>query len=257
MNKSYILLGMCCFVLCTCFGQNIDRIRGTSWINIDYIKDMENYLPCECIDSINYYYYISIASKFINDDVDDEEKVPEGIVNSVIQTEPALFYILFADSIKYIIAVDSESKYGELTLSGDTLLLIDSISSKKFIKSTIPFDFSKNQYPSYLDNITLLNNALLSRGYPSIQTILEEDSLGCNCNAWLGNINMIYSYKTRKSWVLEIYNGFLHIYKITNTLESDPLDPILKKEIKRLKWVTNGNERQPRKKDYPVFVSPY
>jgi hypothetical protein len=216
MNKFYILLGMYCFVLCNCFGQNIDRIRGTSWINIDYIKDMKNYLPCECIDSINYYYYISIASKQVNDDMNDEENMPEGILNSVIQTEPALFYILFADSIKYIIAVDSESKYGELILNGDTLLLIDSVSSKKFVKSIFTFDFFGDKYTSDLDNITLLNKALSLRGYPSIQTILKEDSLDFDCNAWLGNINMIYSYKTRKSWVLEIYNGFLHIYKITN-----------------------------------------
>jgi hypothetical protein len=218
---------------------------------------MEDYLPCECFDSINYYFYISIAPKFIDKDMEiDIQKIPEGVLHQVIETEPTQFYILSADSTKYIISIDSENKDFELTLKGDTLLLIDSISSKKFIKSLIPYEGFWNKCTNCLDNITLLNKALSLRGYPSIQTILKEDSLSLDCNAWLGNRNMIYSRKTvKKCWVVKIFDGYLHIYKVSNH-HRDPLDPILKKEIKRLKWITNGTERQPREEEYPIFVSP-
>jgi hypothetical protein len=74
----------------------------------------------------------------------------------------------------------------------------------------------------------------LSRGYPTIQTILKEDSLNFYCNAWQDNLNMIYSRGKPKSWVLEIIDGYLYIRKIID--HADPLDPIKTKLIKILKW---------------------
>jgi len=236
-------------------GQNINSIRGTSWISLDYIRDMENYLPCECSDSINYYSFISIAPKLVADDTMEEQYIPEGVLNYIIQTEPTQFYILDSDSTKYIISGDSKKRNFELTLNGDTLFLIDGISSNKFIKSVIPFDFWEDKYSVYSENITLFNKSLSLRGYPTIQKILKEDSLRMDCNAWLGNRNIIYSRDKRKSWVLEINNGYLYIEKIINP-NRDPLDAIKTKVIKKLKWVTNGKERLSRKKEYPVWTSP-
>lgn len=251
MNKLYVLLAIYCFVLFTCSGQNIDRIRGTNWISVDYIEQMKNRLPCECADSVNYCFYISIASENINAGNNEEDEIiPEGIINNIIQTEPTPFYILFSDSIKYIISVDYKSKYGELTLNGDTLFLIDRISSKKFIKSTIPFDFFGNKYTSYLDNITLLNNALSLRLYPSIQTILKEDSLRMDCNAWLGDINMVYNQKG-KFWILEIIDGYLFIRKVVK--HEDPLAPITTKVIKVLKWNNDSNIIIPKYEKIKIF----
>jgi len=238
-----------------CNGQNIDSIRGTSWISLDYIRDMENYLPCECFDSINYCWFISIAPKLVADDTMKEQQIPKGILNYVIQTEPTQFYILDADSAKYVISVDSKNKDFELTLNGDTLLLINSIGSSKFIKSSIPFvDFFESKSSVGFENITLFNKSLSLRSYPTIQEILKEDSLRMGCNAWLGNRNMIYAPNTKKSWVLEIKNGYLYIEKVIK--HDDPLDPIKTKMIKKIKWVTNGKERLSRKEKYPVWTSP-
>jgi len=239
-----------------CNSQNIDSIRGTSWISLDYIKDMENYLPCECFDSTNYYFYISIASKFSDVGMENgEQKNPDGILHQVIETEPTQFYILDNDSARYIISIDSKNGDFELTLNGDTLLLTNNIGSSKFIKSAIPFDFWKSKNSVSLDNITLLNKSLSLRGYPFVQTILKEDSLRMVCNAWLGNRNMIYAPNTKKSWVLEINNGYLYIEKVINP-NSDPLDAVKTKVIRKLKWVTNGKERLSRKEKYPVWTSP-
>ena len=238
-----------------CNSQNIDSIRGTSWISLDYIRDMENYLPCECFDSINYYNYISIVPKFVDEDIEnDEQMIPEVVLHQVIQTEPTLFYILDADSTKYVISEDSKNRDFELILNGDTLLLIDSIGSSKYIRSTIPFDFWESKYSIVLDNITLLNKSLSLRGYPTIQSILKEDSLKMFCNAWLGNRNMIGAPKTKKSWVLEINNSYLYIEKVIN--HRDPLDAVKTKLFKKLKWVTNGKERLSRKEKYPVWAGP-
>lgn len=218
-------------------GQNIDNIRGLNWLSVDYIENMRDYLPCECMDSINYPYYISIASK----KTDKEERIPEGVLNYVSETEPTPFYILSEDSTKYIISLDSENKKFELSLKTDTLFLANSIYNKKFIKSKIDFDFIKNTNAHYLDNISLLNKSLLSRGYSTIQIILKEDSLGFDCNGWLGNLNIIYSYKTQKSWVLEIKNGYLYIQEVLN-LERDPLDSVKTVNIEKLQWIIQKRE---------------
>jgi hypothetical protein len=217
---------------------------------------MENYLPCECFDSINYYFYISIAQKYDREER-DEDKIPECVLHYIIQTEPHQYYIIDIDSEKCFISGEDENwntKTFELTLKGDTLLLIDSVGSHKFIKSSLPFDFLKNTSHISLENITLLNKSLSLRGYPTIQSILKEDSLSMDCNAWLGKRNMIYAPKTKKSWVLEINNGFLHIEKVIK--HSDPLDAVKTKVIRKLKWVTNGKERLPRKEKYPIWTSP-
>jgi len=262
MEKYFLfLLG---FIFCwifTCKGQNIDNIRGTNWISVDYIKDMENYLPCECLDKYDCYY-ISIASTIINedrneeeDDGDNDDKFPEICINYIIQTESRGFYIISEDSNKYVISgADGnwKPKIFELILVNDTLLLIDSISSKKFIKSSIPFDFCEDKYTNYLDNIILLNKSLSLRGYPKIQIILKADSLKLFCNAWTGNVNMISYYKKRKTWILEIKNGYLYIQKVLNP-RGAPLDPLKTKVIKKLKWATNGEERQARREGHPVW----
>lgn len=255
--KQYFLLFLTVafLTISDCNSQNIDNIRGTSWISLDYIRDMENYLPCECADSVNYCFFISIDQK---SDREEDEKIPECILHYVIQTEPHQYFIIDLQPEKCYISGDDEnwkSKIFELILNGDTLLLIDGISSNKFIKSAIPFDFWENKYSVDLENITLFNKSLSLRGYPTIQSILEEDSLRMDCNAWLGNRNMIYAPNTKKSWVLEINNGYLHIEKIINP-SRDPLDVIKTKVIKKLKWVTNGKERLPRKEKYPVWTSP-
>jgi hypothetical protein len=234
-----------------CNSQHIDNIRGTNWISLDYIKDMENWLPCECYDTVNYCCYISIAQELTADDSENEKFIPAGILNYVVQTEPTQFYIINSDSTKYGISVDSENIVFELTSKGDTLLLIDNIGSRQFVRSVIPFDFWGNKSPVGFENINLFNKSLLSRGYSTIQTILKEDSLLMDCNAWLGNRNMIYSTNTKKSWVLEIKNGFLYIEKVIK--HRDPLDEVKTTVVKKMKWTTNGKERLSRKEKYPCF----
>jgi hypothetical protein len=256
MKQSYIIfLTIALLAVSDCNSQNIDNIRGTSWISLDYIRDMENWLPCECYDSVNYYCFISIAQEFIADDNENEEIIPSGILNNVVETEPTPFYIINSDSTRYGISVDSENIDFELTFKDDTLLLIDNIGSRQFVMSVIPFDFLGNKSPVGFENINLFNKSLLSRGYPTIQTILKEDSLQMDCNAWLGNRNMVYSTNTKKSWVLEIKNGYLYIEKVIK--HRDPLDEVKTTVVKKMKWTTNGKERLSRKEKYPVkYIDP-
>ncbi|GHT00742.1 hypothetical protein FACS189421_13110 [Bacteroidia bacterium] len=255
MKQSFIMLLTIAFLyILDCNSQNIDNIRGTNWISLDYIRDMENWLPCECYDTVNYCCYISIAEELFAEDSEDEKFIPVGILNYVVQTEPTQFYIINSDSTRYGISVDSENIDFELTFKGDTLLLIDSIGSHQFVMSVIPFDFLGNKSPVDFENINLFNKSLLSRGYSTIQTILKEDSLKMDCNAWLGVRNMVYSTNTKKSWVLEIKNGYLYIEKVIK--HHDPLDEVKTKAVKKMKWTTNGKERLSRKEKYPVWQVP-
>jgi hypothetical protein len=186
----------------------------------------------------NYCYYISIASTTINEDRDDEEeRIPEVIMNRIIQTDgTSMFYIISEDSNKYVIANDYKKKDSiiELILVNDTLLLHENMGYKKYVKYSSSYNYNTDDTGNFA-NISLLNKALLLRNYSSIQSILKEDSLGLDCNGWIGDINMIYSQKDRKSWVLEISDGYLYIKKVVNHIR-DPLDPIRTKTVKRLKW---------------------
>jgi len=268
--RLYIVILSFLLTIIACYGQKIDKIRGSSWICVDYIKGMENHLPCECagvikeplkdiihhtifippvtnkqdvpqalIDAIindeqnNYCYYVSIASTTINED-DEDERIPEVIMNRIIETDGAReFYIISEDSNKYVIA-DNYEKWDstiELRLNNDTLIVSDKIGYRKYIKYSM---FFNTDYTGFV-NVSLLNKALSLRAYPSIQTILKEDSLSLSCNGGIGNINVISSYKKRKSWILEISSGYLYIKKIINS-GPDPLKPINTKLIRKLKW---------------------
>jgi len=250
MKKLFVLIGLWGIVLYPCAGQNIDSIRGAYWINVDYIRDMENYLPCECADSINYWISVYVATKLTEDsDYERNTQIPEVKLNRILQTEPGQFYIVSETATRYVISEDN-NKFYDLTLKDDTLLLIDNIRSQKFVKQSHLINNNK------VDNVVLLNKALTMLGYPAIKTILKTDSLELDCAPSWGNINLVYSFEKRSLyWVLEISEGYLHIYKVINPMR-DPLDPVLKKEIKRLKWVTKGKERKPHIEEYPIFVSP-
>jgi len=225
------------FPTCSCMGQEIDKIRGASWISIDYIKQMENHLPCECGKSENYTYYISIASKDIEETDIHGTRIPELIFNRIIQTDGARqFYIISEDSNKYVITEDYQKSNSalELELVKDTLLILENGEYRKFIKSDFSFEYHTDGIYS-LDNIVLLNKSLTLRGYPPIESILKADSLGLVCNGWNGEINLVFSKKQGKSWIVEINNGYLFVKKITNQ-QRDTLDKIKTKVIKKLKW---------------------
>jgi len=228
MTKLLVLIDLCYFILFPCLSQNINSIRGTFWLNVDYISDMESYLPCECADSTNEWVSIKFTEE---DEYDSNTKFPEVRLNRILQNEPSLFYIISETEVGYVISEDN-------------------IKCLKFVNNSNLINYNS------IDNIALLNRALAKQGYPSITTILKTDSLELVCAPSWGNINLVYSYGKRNLyWVLEIFDGYLHIYKVINPMR-DPLDPVLKKEIRRLKWVTKRKERKPHREEYPIFISP-
>jgi hypothetical protein len=97
-------------------------------------------------------------------------------------------------------------------------------------------------------NVTLLNDAFLSRGYMSLYEILKQEKLYCDCNKWLGGVNLVTGQNA--SWVLEKRKDSLIIYKYINDKEPKELpalkdvntgkvtrrDIIKKKFFRRYKW---------------------
>ena len=237
MVRYFIIILICLFLpIFVCVGQEIDKIRGLSWISVDYIKQMENHLPCECANSENYGYYISIAPKNTeNKTYKHDERIPEIIIKYIIQPDGAReYFIISEDSNKYVIS-DGYSNL-ELILENDTLLLFFNGNYKKFIKSNYSFEYYYFDKTYALYNIDLLNKSLTLRDYPPIQSILKADSLLLFCNGW-ENINIVCSQKRNKLWILEIKNGYLFIKKET-TPQRDPIEKRKIKTIKKLKWDT-------------------
>ena len=229
MSRYFIIILTCLFSsIFVCVGQGIDTIRGSSWISVDYVEQMENLLPCECAYSENYGYYIFIAPKNYKDD----EPI---IINRIIQPDgPRGYNIISEDSNKYVIA--DCCSYLELILVNDTLLLLDNGKCNKFIKSNYSFEDHYIDETYSLYNIDLLNKSLALRGYPKIQSILKTDSLLLFCNDW-EKINVVCSRKRNKVWILEIKDGYLFIKKETNP-QRDPKEKRKTKTIKKFKWDT-------------------
>jgi len=74
---------------------------------------------------------------------------------------------------------------------------------------------------------------LLKNQNQTLETILKQNSLTCNCNPELGTINLVSGNKN--AWILEKRGNSLFIYKWTNIPKVKTID--LKIEKKLIKTV--------------------
>lgn len=207
------------------------KFETTYWINTKYISEMTNNLPCLCIDSVNYISSIEINQiDSIEYDV-YHTLIPNGKLNFVRQIEPIPFYLIAIENNRYKISIDSKNIIAEIYFNKNTLYFKDSVNI---------FSFSRVQKNSKMNDINLnfLNMQLNKFGYPSINTLLNEDSLELECNSCLGNINILRSKNHKIIWILELKNKYLYIYKCDEFFR-DPLDSLRTKLVMMLNF---GNE---------------
>jgi hypothetical protein len=140
-------------IICLVFSNvNQSITKNNNWINIDYIEDMKNKLPCECMDSISSYFYITINEKI---EKGDEYSI---ILNRISQMEPNYFKVVDIINNRIVITGFNSQQIketSEIILTKDTLYLIQRNSLSKFIKA----DF----YESDKDDKYLLDNIQLFR----------------------------------------------------------------------------------------------
>lgn len=235
MTRISAILLLLFFTYFGCSGQtgNSKKPRNaySNWMSIDYMNCLKTGLPCEC-EKTKEYFLISIdtASKFVllydgRANYDYNLYGFKTISKSNLEVyEEHYSPALFKDTMAVI---------GKIAIKNDSLLFAEpSGKQTKFV-----FYNAGDNHSYFKEHIKLINSALAARGYGSLNTTLQSDSLKCWCNWELdGGINLVFG-KEKNNWILEKKNNELYIYQWTNP----PVDKteelkIEKKLIKKLKW---------------------
>jgi hypothetical protein len=149
--------------------------------------------------------------------------------------EPYVYPIKKLTNTEYAVFKSREdaTSWAKLVIKGEELQFIENSLVSKFSKSREPKEYNPQHYLK--DNISLVNQSFVARGYSTLEKILNENSLSCDCNKWMGSINMIYVKGVAKSWIMTIKGDSLEIKKITNS-DRDPDDPVQTDKVTSLKW---------------------
>jgi hypothetical protein len=123
--------------------------------------------------------------------------------------------------------------WAKVVIKGDELQFIESGVVSKFTKSKKSNGYDLEHY--YKDNVDLLNKAFVSRGYPKLEEIVQEKILNCDCNKWMGHVDLLSVRGAPKSWIIEMKDDSLHILKVTNA-DRDPDDPVETEKVGSYKW---------------------
>lgn len=212
-----------------------------NWINITYLKCLENKLPCKCAFSTIHPYVIFV----------DTNLNSEGFEIHYLQTADLEFFgrgLRKEENNKYTIIqknnelIDTVETFGTILLTNDTLFYFDKNNSvSKFINFGTPP--AKNLIESWnvdenkleIENASMLNKAFINHGYNSLNDILKSDSLFCACIRPLGNLNIIGNNKT--FWIVEQNKDSLFIYNYLNPYAELEFPPNIKKSIfKKYLW---------------------
>lgn len=202
------------------------------WFSNDYVNCLENQLPCECEKIANNYFFITLdtnkKSKFYGVKAlkyNDNEFEQFDIKETTSGTYKA-----------YTNIEDTSSYMGLIVLQKNILFFIDRSNNKIVFKN---YDRQDNndelQYGK--QNIKIINNAFVRRGYLPLERILNQDSLSCNCNNELGGVNLITVNGYTKCWIIEQKGDSIYVYYFVNSSD-DKIVPFIinKKLIEKYKW---------------------
>ena len=225
MKKIIIVIFCGIAVFVESFVESKEKDDGSSWINVQYIECLKNHLPCECAKNVETNVFLSIDTK--NHVI---------MLNKYGQMEPYIYHIRKIKLNEYEVINWDESILAKLSLKNDTLYFISGSIHSKFIQSEITKQYDIQHY--YKDNVYLLNKAFVARGYPRLEQIINHnhESLGCDCNPWIGNINLLSVKGKPLLWVIFMANDSLYIEKVINKEDNDPDDPIQTAKFVSYKW---------------------
>ncbi|GCC52389.1 hypothetical protein SanaruYs_26260 [Chryseotalea sanaruensis] len=206
--------------------QNEDK--GQSWLNIEYVECLKNSLPCECEKNTETYYSLVL-------DTNDDSKNFGIALSNFEEMEPQFYPIKKIGSNEYAVLKSREdaSSWAKVIIKDWDLQFIEGNVLSKFTKSNKSTGYDLNHY--YEDNVDLLNRAFTARGYPKLEEIVKESTLKCVCNKWMSRQNVLYVYGAPKSWIIEMKNDSVQIFRITNT-DRDPDDSVRTEKVASYKW---------------------
>jgi len=229
MKKIIIVIFCAIAIFVMNFTNGEEKDKGSSWINVQYIECLKNSLPCECAKIVETNSFLSI-------DTNNCSKNYGIMLNKYGQMEPYIYHIRKTKANEYEVLNLDESILAKLLVQNDTLHFISDSVHSKFIQSEIIKQYDNQHY--YKDNVYLLNKAFVARGYPELGQIVNHnyESLRCDCNPWIGNINLLSVKGNPLAWVIFIANDSLYIEKVINNEDSDPDDPIQTEKMISYKW---------------------
>ena len=202
--------------------------KGVGYLNIDYIECLEDGMPCDCERSIKTYYSLAL-------DTNTQSKNYGVALSKFEQMEPFIYSIKKTGLNEYYVhnKLTQDTTWAKLQINYDTLFLTVNNKLSKFIQSGISKEFDRQFYLQ--DNVKLLNESFAKRGYPRLEEIVDNDSLKCDCNKWMGNVNILYVKGKPLSWIIEMIGDSLQIKKIVN-IDRDPDDPVQTEKVNSYKW---------------------
>lgn len=227
MKTLILLLSILQLSILQSYGKRIKDCEYC-WLNIRYIECLENRLPCECERLTETYYSIVLDTNSISKNY--------GVALSKFdQMEPHIYPIKRIGYKEYIILknLKDRTSWGSLIIKEDSLYLTENNILSKFYKSEKVNIYNRQHY--MVDNIHYLNKSFTKRGYPKLEEIVQRDSLLCDCNKWMGNVNILFVKGVSQSWIIEQTQDSIHFSEIVN-IERDPDDPVLTKKIFSYRW---------------------
>jgi hypothetical protein len=204
----------------------------TSWVNEQYLDCMKRSLPCECERHVNGDLMIFLDSTVSNKNIGVWMKASKEVELDYWETYNSLH-----DTLQVQVNAGSDYyKKRKIVFDSDTLYLIDSTKSRKGTRFIRNINLS-DVYDNGKINVILLNKELSARNYPSLETIVEKDSLQCDCNKWIGGVNLLAASGVTNKWILERTVDSLIIFEKVNHTEGKRVPPrIVKREFLKLKW---------------------
>lgn len=202
---------------------------GQSWLSAEYVECLKVKLPCECEKEIEAHYYSLVL------DADSKSKNFGVTLSDFDQMEPYLYPIKELAVNVYAVYREPQdtASWAKIIVKDEELKFTQGNKSSVFIQPKTTK--SQDPYHYVVDNVTLLNDAFTSRGYPALDKILNEDSLRCDCNKWIGGRNVLYVKGAPKSWIITMRDKYLVIDRITN-VDRDPDDSVQIEKVIDFKW---------------------
>ncbi|MES2064839.1 MAG: hypothetical protein V4456_23180 [Bacteroidota bacterium] len=200
----------------------------TSWLSVEYMDCLSKKLPCDCEKTVNKYISINLDTSLTS----NTERIT---LYGHPQLEPFFYKLSRLNDNRYNILTGEKEpkKLGAILLNKDSLYLYAHNVKTKYVK--IGTSNKLDNYNYQAENIHIINNALKKNGHPSLNKILSENLLSCECNKAVDRrVNMVSVKGKPDAWVLERDKDSLYIYKIMNA-DADPDDAIVKKKIYQYK----------------------
>lgn len=213
--------------------QEVDKVFG--YLNLDYVKCLENKLPCECEKAVGTDFLVIV-----------DTSAKRGVFGiQTMRSRFMEFYPWETEEIeKNYFKVNNllyEKNLSCFLMSNDTLYYTDEKGRKatfiEFFRQKPPLNFY-NKYVLYKKlNFIFVNNAFSVRGYELLGKNEEEDTAILYCNKKLGGKNIIFDCQSGKSFDIRLEKDTVYLLEtILSREKAGRVEISSEKIVKKYYW---------------------